>query len=113
MKYLGFLFACVAATAAPVAVRCGKLLDVRAGALRTDVVVIVDNGKIAQIGPAASVPAPGSGTSLDLSRGTCLPGLIDVHDHLTSDPREAGYKSLGISDTRRALIGAKNARLTL
>jgi imidazolonepropionase-like amidohydrolase len=42
-----------------------------------------------------------------------LPGLIDGHTHLTGDPRNIGYQSLGLSVPREALIGARNARLTL
>ena len=44
--------------------------------------------------------------------GSVLPGLIDVHTHLTFDPN-FGYEALGISIPREALIGAKNARITL
>lgn len=36
-----------------------------------------------------------------------LPELIDVHTHLTSDPRQPGYKSLGISNIRATLNGAR------
>ena len=41
-----------------------------------------------------------------------LPGLIDAHTHLTMDPK-FGYERLAISVSREALIGAKNARVTL
>jgi imidazolonepropionase-like amidohydrolase len=41
-----------------------------------------------------------------------LPGLIDAHTHLTFNPR-FGYDTLAISVPREALIGAKNARVTL
>src|ERR1700686_4318295 len=51
--------------------------------------------------------------AVNLSTATCLPGLIDVHVHLTADPRNIGYKSLGISVPRATLTGARNARATL
>src|SRR5437870_9373563 len=50
---------------------------------------------------------------IDLPNATVLPGLIDAHTHLTGDPKNIGYQSLGISVPRDALTGAKNARLTL
>lgn len=105
---------CVLALGAPpVALRCGNLLDVRTGSLQKDGVVIVINGKVNQAGPASSLAIPPGATVISLPKGTCMPGLIDVHTHLTSDPTTAGYKHLGVSVPRSAIIGAKNARRTL
>jgi imidazolonepropionase-like amidohydrolase len=103
-----------AAQAAPGAVHCGKLLDVRSGKLLTDQTIVFDaNGVIMAVGPASSPLAPGGATIVDLPSATCLPGLIDVHTHLTSDPNHSGYQGLGVSIPRQAITGAKNARLTL
>jgi imidazolonepropionase-like amidohydrolase len=100
--------------AAPGALRCGKLLDVRSGRMLTDQLIVFDaNGTITAVGPAASTSAPSGAAPIDLSSATCLPGLIDVHTHLTGDPNSSGYQGLGISFPREAIIGAKNARLTL
>src|SRR5579864_7037632 len=102
------------ATAAPGAVRCGKLLDVRAGHLLSDqVVVFDDSGNITAVGPAASTKLPAGVSAIDLSSVTCLPGLIDVHTHITADPAASGYQGLGISVPREAVTGVKNARITL
>ena len=113
---VGFLF-CLATPvvfAAPGAVRCGKLLDVQSGRLLTNqLVVFDDHGVITASGDAANTTLPQGITAIDLSNATCLPGLIDVHTHLTSDPTGSGYEGLGISVPREAIIGAKNARLTL
>jgi imidazolonepropionase-like amidohydrolase len=107
------LFLAATLSAAPLAVRCGKLLDVRAGTEQSHAVILVVDGKISQVGPAASVAIPAGTATIDLANATCLPGLMDVHDHLTHDPDHAGYKSLGMSVPRQTLIGAKNARTTL
>jgi imidazolonepropionase-like amidohydrolase len=102
------------ALGAPGAVRCGKLLDVKSGRTLTDQVIVFDDkGIITAVGPADSPLAPGGATMVDLSSATCLPGLIDVHTHLTGDPSSSGYAGLSISVPREAIIGAKNARRTL
>ena len=93
---------------------CGKLLDVRSGKELSDQVVVFDEaGVITTIGPAATTALPAGVTARDLSAETCLPGLIDVHVHLTHNASDHGYRALGISVPREATIGVKNARLTL
>ncbi|GAC1624552.1 MAG: amidohydrolase family protein [Candidatus Acidiferrum sp.] len=100
--------------AAPGAVRCGKLLDVRSGHELSDQVIQFDEqGAITFVGSYSSTSFPAGVTPIDLSVATCLPGLIDVHTHLTSNPTDSGYSSVGISYPREAITGVKNARLTL
>ena len=102
------------ASAGPGAVHCGKLLDVRSGRMLSDQLVVFDeSGSITAVGAASSTQAPAGVSPIDLSSATCLPGLIDVHTHVTADPTSAGYAAVGISTPREAVTGVKNARLTL
>ena len=93
------------------ALRCGALLDVRSGEIVSGAVVLVSNGVIVRAGNGVAVPA--GYKVVDLGKATCLPGLIDVHDHLTADPEYAGYQGLGVSVPRSTVTGVKNARKTL
>ncbi len=93
-------------------VRAGKLLDVRTGKTLTNQAIVIEDGKIVSVGPDSGANADANTKVIDLSGKTVLPGLIDAHTHLTFDPR-FGYDRLAISIPREALIGAKNARVTL
>jgi len=94
-------------------IRPGRLLDVRTGQMRTGQAVVVEGGKISQVGAAGDVKAAAGDTTIDLPEATLLPGLIDMHTHLTFDLSSLGYAGLGISTAREALHGARNARVTL
>ena len=92
-------------------IRAGRLLDVRSGKMLTNQAIVIENDKIVSVGPDSGT-ADASAKLIDLSGKTVLPGLIDAHTHITFDPR-FGYDRLAISLPREALIGAKNARVTL
>jgi imidazolonepropionase-like amidohydrolase len=94
-----------------IAVKCGRFIDVKGAQTVLGAVILIKGDTITAVGRDLEVP---SGAQLiDLSRQTVLPGLIDCHDHLTVDPSDSGYRSLGVSVPRQALVGARNARLTL
>lgn len=65
-------------------VDCGRLLDLKSGTWRERVSIVIDNGSITSVGPMT----PGAG-HIDLSDKYCLPGLIDMHVHLTSETAPA------------------------
>jgi len=98
-----------------VAVKAGHLLEVRSGNYASDQLILIEAGKVREIGKPRDVQphVPAGAKIIDLSRYTVLPGLIDAHTHLTGNPDTGGYRRLGISIPREALTGARNARVTL
>jgi imidazolonepropionase-like amidohydrolase len=95
-----------------VVVRAGKLLEVKTGKTLTDQAIVIAENKIVSVGPAADLKASADDEVIDLRQATVLPGLIDAHTHLTSNP-VFGYQELAVSIPREALTGARNARITL
>lgn len=94
-------------------IKAGRLLDVADGRMLTDRTIVVRGDKIERIGSTSSIDIPEGADVVDLSDATVLPGLIDMHVHLTGDPDAQGYKNLAASVPRNALFGAANARRTL
>jgi imidazolonepropionase-like amidohydrolase len=94
-------------------IRAGHVLDVRTGLLLANQAIVIDGDKITKIAPSADVKANADDIMIDLPDATVLPGLIDMHTHLTFDLNSLGYSGLGISTAREALHGARNARRTL
>lgn len=100
---------------AELAIRAGKVLDVRTGNYATDQIIWIEGDRIKSIGNAADLSSklPAGTKIIDLSKSTVLPGLIDCHTHLTMTPYDSGPLGLHLSYPRQALTGARNARVTL
>src|SRR3989449_11486496 len=94
-------------------IRAGRVLNVRTGELRGNQTIVIEGDKISQIAPSSEVKAAAGDTTIDLSDATLLPGLIDMHTHLTFELSSLSYEGLKISTAREALHGARNARRTL
>jgi imidazolonepropionase-like amidohydrolase len=97
----------------PIAIQAGKLFDVRKGVMLENQVILIKQNKIVEVGSKNTVKVPEEATVFDLSGAIVLPGLIDLHTHLTSPHNLGGYESLGVSVARQALYGATHAKLTL
>lgn len=110
---LGLAFAATApASAKTVVVRAAHMVDVLAGRMVDNVQVVITDGRIAAVGkPGDAMPA--GAETIDLGARTLLPGLIDMHVHLTSDPRFSGYRSLEYTDNFWTVVGVANAKRTL
>ena len=94
-------------------IRAGRVLNVRTGELRANQALVIEGDKISQIAPSTDVNAAAGDTTIDLPDATLLPGLIDMHTHLTFELSSLSYEGLKISTAREALHGARNARRTL
>jgi imidazolonepropionase-like amidohydrolase len=91
----------------------GRVLNVRTGELRANQAIVIEGDKIVRIAAASEVKTAAGDTVIDLPEATLLPGLIDMHTHLTFDLASLGYQGLSISTAREALHGARNAKRTL
>ena len=59
-----------------------RVIDGTGTAAREDQTIVIEAGRIAAIGPTASITVPASAKSLDLSGHTAIPGLVGMHNHL-------------------------------
>jgi imidazolonepropionase-like amidohydrolase len=96
-----------------VVIRAGHVLEVKTGNMLSGQAIVIEGDKIVSVAMWVDTKIPANTTIIDLPNATVLPGLIDAHTHLTFDPANLGYEGLGISYPREALIGARNARVTL
>ena len=114
--------------ATTIVVKAGKLLDPRTGNVLSPAAVLIENGKIKEVGAPSRVQAsaPAGVRTIDLGSATLLPGLIDSHTHLLLDvtlPIEDEITrrpngefvpglllAITMSPSKRALLGAKLAR---
>ena len=94
-------------------VRAGHLLDLKTGKLLDAETIVVVGDSIASIGPTASVQAQPDDVVIDLTGMTVMPGLIDVHTHLTMNTDFDPYRELTSTDAKEAINGVVNARTTL
>jgi imidazolonepropionase-like amidohydrolase len=75
-------------------IRAGVLIDGKSTQPRTNQVIVIRGNRIESVGPASAAQAIKPGVSIDLTRATVLPGLIDTHTHLFlqgEDPKQGGY----------------------
>jgi len=100
------------APAETLVVTAARMIDVLGGRELERPQVVIADGRIVSVGRAGDA-APEGARRLDFGDRTLLPGLIDMHVHLTSDPTLSGYRRLEFTDAFWMTVGVANARRTL
>lgn len=90
-------------SAQPLALRAGLMIDAVSPEPIRDGVVVIEDGLIRAAGPAASVRVPDDARRIDLGERTLLPGMMDVHVHLS------GSRSYNEAATDRDLLTLRAA----
>jgi imidazolonepropionase-like amidohydrolase len=73
-------------TPSRIAIRAGRLIDGRGGPPVANAIILINGDRITAVGPGLAIPA--GARVIDLSRYTVLPGLIDAHTHVTTQPKD-------------------------
>ncbi|NNM75913.1 amidohydrolase family protein [Sphingomonas sp. ID1715] len=98
------------ASAETVVVTADRMVDVLAGKMVANPVVTITDGRITSVSTGA---APAGAKVIALAGKTILPGLIDMHVHLTSLAEIGGYRGLRYTDSFWQAVGTANAKKTL
>ena len=91
-----------AALAQNVYVTADRMLDVTTGRMIQEPAIIMQDGVITQVGTRARLQVPSAAEVVELPGVTLLPGLIDMHVHLDTDPTALGYSFVR---SHRQLLG--------
>jgi imidazolonepropionase-like amidohydrolase len=103
-----------AAGAAEVVVNAAQLLDVRSGKMIANPHVLIRDGRVVEVRQGANTFSAGPATTVvELPGMTLLPGLIDMHVHLDSDPSYGGYTGLEYGDRFWSVLTVPHASRTL
>jgi imidazolonepropionase-like amidohydrolase len=118
MKRMLLAAAAALSVAAPASaatvVTADRMLDVASGRyVDRPAILIGDDGRIQQVGTLAAMQLPAGTRHIDLPGETLLPGLIDMHVHLTSLAEIGGYQGLKYTDSFWQAVGVANAKTTL
>jgi len=100
-----------AASAETTVIHAGRLIRDAATGTGGPATITVTDGRITSVADGLQ-PAPAGATLVDHSAKTVLPGLIDLHVHLTGDPGGDFWKEATEPVEWGMVLGAKNARLT-
>lgn len=94
-------------------INASAVLDIDSGKLLKNMAVVVDDNRITQVVRQGQAKLSADSQMIDLQGYTLIPGLFDMHVHLTGDAKIHGYKRLQVTAPRAAITGVRNARRTL
>ena len=101
------------ASAETLFLKAGRMIDTLNGGVVENPVVEIEDGVIVAVhGAGFEIPGD-AGNIIDLGGGTILPGLADMHTHLTYNSDDHGYNAVAIGLADEAIRGVVNARKTL
>ena len=69
-----------------VAVKAARMVDTEKGTVVNNAVILIQGDTITAVGSGLAIPA--GSEVVDLGNQTILPGLLDMHTHVTSQPSE-------------------------
>jgi imidazolonepropionase-like amidohydrolase len=106
------LSAQAAADTPVVVLHCGAYFDVTSGKRLSEHTIVVQGDKVVEVRPGRAEPA--GARAIELPNHTCMPGLIDMHVHITSETNNKSYEEgFRLNPTDYALRGVAYAERTL
>ena len=113
--FLLLFFDSLAATESFSSVFCGKMLDMQTGLVQNNVMINIDHGtgKIRSVEFNDASTNPNDLDTLDLSDYFCLPGLIDMHTHISEGHSRSLVEYLTMTQQDQLVIGRVNVQKTL
>jgi len=113
--FLLLFFDSLAATESFSNVFCGKMLDTQTGLVQSNVMINIDHGtgKIRSVEFNDASTNPNDLDTLDLSNYFCLPGLIDMHTHISEDHYRPLVDYLTMTQQEQIAIGRGLVKKTL
>jgi len=102
-----------AANAETLIVTAARMVDVERGRYVDNPVIVVSDGRIVSVGTSAPPALPADAQRLDLPGLTLLPGLIDMHVHLSGTPYVSGFHVLEYADDFQTMLQVPNAHANL
>src|SRR5262252_1733778 len=95
----------IAVSSPVVALTHVRVIDGTGAPARDDQTIVIANGTIAAVGPAATVAVPAGAEVKDLTGRTILPGFVMVHEHMFYPAGNGMYTEQGWSFPKLYLAG--------